>query len=82
MPFRPYFDDFNSDPFIPKDPWDMIEAGEFNDVPLILGNNNDEGLFLAADYYRDPTLIEDLSRNWFQDLGPLFIATRCVTLIL
>jgi len=78
VPFKPYIDDFNSDPFIPKDPWDLIEAGNFNDVPLIIGNNRDEGLMSAGTYYRDPTKIENLSKRWHQDLGPLFIGGRQV----
>jgi hypothetical protein len=24
LPFKPYIDDFNSQPFVPKDPWDLV----------------------------------------------------------
>jgi len=37
--FKPYIDDYTSDPFVPKDPWELIESGEFQHVPLIIGNN-------------------------------------------
>ena len=76
IPFKPYVDDFNTDPFLPKDPLDMIESGEYNDVPLIMGNNKDEGLMTAMTFYSKPELLEELSRRWHKDLGPLFIATR------
>ena len=79
IPFKPYVDDFNSDPFLPKDPLDMIESGEFNDVPLIMGNNKDEGLMTAMTFYSKPELLEELSRRWHEDLGPLFIATRQIS---
>ena len=38
LTFKPYIDDFNSDPFLPKEPWAMIESGDFSHVPLIIGN--------------------------------------------
>ena len=74
--FQPYIDDFNSDPFVPKDPWELIESGVFNDVPLIHGNNNDEGLMSAYNFYHDPTLLEELQKGWADEFGPLFIALR------
>ena len=80
MPFKPYIDEFNSDPFLPKDPLDMIESGKFNDVPLILGNNGDEGLMTAGNYYDNPTKLEELRRRWNEDLAPLFFATRYVNI--
>ena len=78
QPFKPYIDDFNTDPFIPKDPLDMIEAGEFNDVPLILGNNKDEGLMNALTFYYKPELLEEVTRKWNVDQGPFFVGARFV----
>ena len=74
--FKPYIDDFNKDPFVPKDPWEMIESGEFNHVPLIMGHNSDEGLMTAYNFYADPTLFEDIIKRWDNELGPIFIAAR------
>ena len=37
--FKPYIDDYSSDPFVPQDPWELIESGGFQHVPLIIGNN-------------------------------------------
>jgi carboxylesterase type B len=74
--FKPYVDDFSSNPFVPKDPWELIESGSFEDVPLIIGNNNDEGLAFVYDFYLDSDLADDLRNRWNEDLGPLFIAGR------
>ena len=82
QPFKPYIDDFNMDPFIPKDPLDMIEAGEFNDVPLILGNNKDEGLMNALTFYHKPELLEEVTRKWNEDQGPFFVGARFVLLMI
>ncbi len=32
--FKPVVDNFTSDPFVPRDPWDIIESGEFNQVSI------------------------------------------------
>ena len=34
---------FNSNPIFASDPIDMIKRGIFNDVPLMIGANEDEG---------------------------------------
>ena len=34
LAFKPIIDDFSADPFVPKEPWDMIESGDFNQVNL------------------------------------------------
>ena len=45
-PFLPVMDNFNgeSNHILTKDPLDMIDNFEFNDVPLILGTNSGEGI--------------------------------------
>ena len=42
--FKPVVDDFSADPFLPRDPHDILLSGDFNKVPTILGYNKDEGL--------------------------------------
>ena len=32
LAFKPIIDDFSVDPFVPKEPWDMIESGDFSQV--------------------------------------------------
>ena len=74
--FKPYIDDFSQDPFVPKDPWDIIKSGEFNDVPLIIGNNKDEGLISASNFHEDPSMVEELIKRWDDELGPLYVTGR------
>ena len=74
--YKPVVDDFTSDPFVPKDPWKIIEAGEFNQVPIIMGSNSEEGLFSALKYYANPALLEELSSKWETEYAPLIIFHR------
>jgi hypothetical protein len=32
LAFKPVIDDFSTNPFVPKDPWQLIESGNFNQV--------------------------------------------------
>jgi hypothetical protein len=32
LAFKPIIDDFSKDPFVPKDPWQIIESGDFQQV--------------------------------------------------
>ena len=32
LAFKPVIDDFSTNPFVPKDPWELIESGNFNQV--------------------------------------------------
>jgi carboxylesterase type B len=46
--FGPRIDAERENPFLPKDPIDIIESGSFNQVPLIIGVNANEGAFAIA----------------------------------
>ncbi len=76
--FKPYVDDFTKDPFVPKDPWELIESGEFNHLPLIMGHTLDEGLLSAAFYHKNPDMVDQLVKRWDNELGPLYITGRHV----
>ena len=45
--FKPVVDSYSSDPFLASDPLEMIKKGHFNKVPMIIGNNKDEGLVFS-----------------------------------
>ena len=64
--FKPIVDDFASKPFMPKEPLEIIESGDFNKVPLIVGSNKHEGLMFML---FNPNLQEDL-RSRFNDYIP------------
>ncbi len=69
-------DDFTSDPFVPANQWDLIESGNFSQVPIIMGSNSDEGLSSALTYYSNQTLLEELAENWESKYAPLVIFHR------
>ena len=58
------------DPFLPKEPLDMLKEGDFAKVPLMMGTNKDEGLLIQAFYERDPKKRDEAWNNWSK-IGPL-----------
>jgi hypothetical protein len=56
----------------------MIESGNFNQVPLIMGSNADEGLISALTLHSNQTLLEALAENWENEFAPLVIFHRLV----
>jgi hypothetical protein len=72
-------DNFTSDPFVPENQWDMIESGSFNQVPLIMGSNSDEGLLSALNFHFNQTLLDELAENWENEYAPLVIFHRSVS---
>ena len=68
--FRPILDDFTSKPFLPKEPLEVIDKGEFNMVPTIIGGNLHEGNMFMA-FNKD--LKEQLENNWNQVIPVNFI---------
>ena len=52
LAFKPIIDDFSRDPFVPKDPWQIIESGEFLQVNLEKKNTfKDLKTFFQAQSY-------------------------------
>ena len=74
--FKPVVDNFTSNPFVPRDPWEIIESGEFSQVPLIMGANSDEGLFPTLKFYANETMILQMAANWDKFIAPLLIFNR------
>jgi len=74
--FKPVVDNFTTDPFLPNDPWTSIESGDFNDVPIIIGANSDEGLFPILRYHQNETFIKETSTNWDKIVAPLIMFHR------
>jgi len=71
FPFKPIVDGgLVDDPFLPKEPLDMLKEGDFAKVPLMMGTNNDEGLLIKAFYEREPLKREHAWDNWGK-IGPL-----------
>ena len=76
LTFKPEIDNFTSDPFIPKNPWEIIESGEFNHVPTMVGANSQEGLLSSLFFYQNKTFMDDIAEKWDTSYGPLVIFHR------
>jgi len=58
-------DNFTSDSFLPGDPEELMETGEFNtDIEVIIGTNKDEGILQFLDMLANPALWEDYRTNF------------------
>ena len=54
-PFIPTIDAaYASDPFLPDFPEALIASGQFADVPVLIGDNKDDGILFMADFLRHP----------------------------
>ena len=63
------------DSFLPRFPRDILESGNMNNVDLILGVNQDEGLSVIIDILMDPlndTNYAKVRQNWETD-GPYML---------
>jgi len=61
MNMKPVVDDFNANPFLPDDPLVLIKKGNFNQVPIVLGYNEHEGLIFGQLTEED---YENIGNNW------------------
>lgn len=63
--FRPIADG----DFLPSDPYELFEAGQFNDTPILIGSNSDEGAWFVRLFWRGgpPEAFEKQVRD---TLGP------------
>ncbi|KAJ6635104.1 Bile salt-activated lipase [Pseudolycoriella hygida] len=66
IPFVPCRDPENTDPedaFLPGEPIDLMNAGNFHDVPYITGFNDAESLFLVYEEILDPNVFNVYNEN-------------------
>lgn len=63
-PFKPVVDDFAKQPFLPKEPSELMAKGQFNKVPMIIGSNEQEGLLVMNGFMSNMTFFQDLIDNW------------------
>lgn len=66
-PFMPHLDNGTSEPFLPADPWELMQQGRFNHVPSIQGYNEEDGLLFTALYARMPELFKDTQQGRTED---------------
>ena len=71
MPFKPIVDkDLVDDPVLPDEPLNIIQSGNYNKVPLIMGTNQNEGLLIKGFYARNHANYDIAYDNW-KSVGPL-----------
>ncbi len=73
--FKPHVDAGTSDPFLPKDPWQMLRSGDFNHVPMIHGYNLYDNAFMVAPLLQQPHRFKQLEEEW-EELAALFMFSR------
>jgi len=71
MPFKPMVDGgLVEDPFLPEEPLTLLENGQFNKVPLMIGTNQNEGLLIKGFYQKAVKKYDQAYDNW-DAIGPL-----------
>ena len=79
-PWKPIFDGhFLSTPlpFLSSDPLDILESGNFSDIPVIIGENKDEGLYAISDILtRTPNAVDIVFDDWSHHKGPSYLFGR------
>jgi len=79
-PWKPVFDGhFLKDtvPFLSQDPLNLLEEGNFPNIPVIIGENKDEGLYAIADILaRTPNAADIIFDDWPHHKGPSYLFGR------
>lgn len=55
--------DYQGERFLPRDPRVMMEAGEFMDIPFIIGYCSEESLFMAREQILDSSVRDTVNAN-------------------
>merc|ERR1712038_2205319 len=62
--FAPVIDDYASVPFMPENPLESLKKGEFSMVPMIIGSNKHDGLFLMDMFPNLQGMMRDFWDQW------------------
>ncbi len=74
--WKPYWDGYYArDPLFPKEPFALLEQGDYARVPIIIGANRNEGILNVIGYLRGISKLDDVERRW-DSLGPLILFHR------
>ncbi|KAL3282172.1 hypothetical protein HHI36_005366 [Cryptolaemus montrouzieri] len=64
IPFRPTVEPQSTEAFLTDTPANLLNSGNFNDVPLLTGLTKDEGILLAARFVNKPELFDQLNEDF------------------
>lgn len=56
-------EDYEGEKFMPRHPRLIMEAGEFMDIPIIMGYTSDESLFMIREQILDPSVRTTINEN-------------------
>ena len=75
MPFTAIIDDFATKSFVPLHPLHAVQKGLFNDVPLIIGHNRDEGASILTKLVHNSTIFDHFLKHW-NKIAPVMIFNK------
>ena len=75
MTFYPSLDSYSSNPFLPMSPIEALNNRMFNDVPLIIGHNRDEGATILTKIMANESILNHFVRHW-TEIGPTIILNK------
>jgi len=64
----------SKDPLFHKNPKKIIADGEFNVVPILSGENKQEGIAYISDFQNYPKLVQNFNDNWHQCMAGRVLA--------
>jgi len=80
QPWKPIFDGHflsSHQAFLVADPLDLLESGNFSDIPVMIGQTKDEGLYAISDIIaRTPNAVDIVFDDWPHKKGPSYIFGR------
>lgn len=71
IPWVPVVDKFSSNPFLPNDPQLLLNEGNYNQVPIIIGGNENEGCINIVQFLRQSDLFKTVHDD-FDSKGRIF----------
>jgi len=63
-PWVPGVDKATQEPFLPRDPEEVLRSGADNGVPVMIGFNSEEGLLYTSRFQKDPDFQTRFQTDW------------------
>ena len=57
-------DTYSKAPFVKDTPENLLRSGQYNQVPIVMGINSEEGIFSAATFIWDETKFDEINEFW------------------
>lgn len=74
--WKPYVDVNLSNPLFPDSPENLLKSGKYNQVPVIIGTNTEEGSINVVGYLDGRAKFEEIDEKWEEMYGPLVLFHR------